>query len=380
MPKIDLNIINSAPISERSKNMYRHTVIELNKKLGFETDDQYYIDTDWYIDNFDKVVDVIKSRWTIRTKRDLTTRLNHIQAVYKTGAPLQIAQFRRLVTEYADQLPTNVDSSSDYVVDWTELKQRLYDISKDRGSPHPLKMVYLFYSYGYVFRPHEFLDTAVLDPEHPNYLDLDTGEYRIRNTKNGKERNLVLPASLLSEIAELRTRAMTTGHNPLISHHGEFYKQGYTIRHPPNVPNVYQIRSSYETYNFSNSETLDEAQANAVAIGHSATTAMDNYVQPTESLSTTHPLLQPYTVERPTDMEKERILRDLLKKYEPICPWSKKNQHMICVEFKRIREMLKDMNITIKSDVLTNSLTYIFNRRPKRQISNDVKRKGWILE
>lgn len=375
MPVIDLNIINSAPVSERSKNMYRHTIMELNKKLGFEKDDHYYLDTDWYIENFGTVVETIKSRWTINTKRDLTTRLNHIQSVYKTGAPLQIAQFRRLVTEYADQLPTNVVAQN--IPDWTELKERLYEISKNRDSPHPLRMVYLFYSYGYVFRPHELLATSVLDPEHPNYLNLDTGEYRVRETKNGKERNLVLPASLLSEIVELRDSAMTTGHNPLISHLGEFYKDGYKIRHPPTVPNVYQIRSSYETFNFQNSETLDEAQANAVSIGHSANTAMDNYVQAADNC---HPLLKPYIYEKPTDMEKERLLRKLIANYKPVCPWTKKNQSSICVELKKIKDQWKTQGYgECKPSVMGDSLRYIFGKLPTQQISNNVKRKGWIF-
>lgn len=373
MPEVDLNIIDELPISERSKNMYRHTIMELNRQLGFENR-AYYINTDWYLKNIDSVIEAIHQKWDIKTKRDLTNRLNHLQSVYKQEAPRDLAKFRNLIKPHIDKLPTEI-TRTDVVIDWNELKPKLYRYALDKDNSLPMRMVYLFYSYDYVFRPSEFFNTATMSPEHPNYLNLDTGEYIIRDTKNKQPRELIIEPELLEEIKELRMETHTSEHDPLISRLGDFYKPGYTIRHPNDIPNVYQIRHSFETDNWNNSKSVGESTAKSRAIGHSAKTAIDNYYE----TDNCHPLIKPYVKSDVSESVLVQLIREVLPLYKPQCPWLKKNKDSICIEQKKIKELLNEQKKgNFSSKLIGEALIDIFGE-PQKKISSLISRKGWIL-
>lgn len=372
MTVIDLQVLDDSNISKRSKQMYRHTIIEVNKKLGFDSDSLYYIDSDWYLENFERVVEAIQSLWKINVRRDLSTRLNHIQKIFYYGSPEQLIRFRNLSIKACDKLPT-ISNAVRTTIDWNDLKVLLYNHSKNRDNPFPLRMVYLLYSYGYVYRPHEFIEMSVKDIECLNYLDLDTGYMKIGITKTGKERSVTISSELLYDIKELRGEYYNYQfYEPLIPQsNGEYYSRTYAIRPPEGIPNIHQIRHSYETYIYSSSNTVEQANIQSEALGHSAHTAMDIYVDLVDSC---HPKLHPFVVMDGADSLLEKSVKNFLKTYKPV-QIDKNDSNIVGVDFKSIREHFKTYKVKDLESIVSN----VIGKPPVTKLSTTVRRKGWVL-
>lgn len=275
---ISLDIIDESDLSKNSRYIYKQTIKKINKINGLEPET---FDSNWYLTNLDKVISDIKSNWSIKYKHDFTTKLNHLTWFFRNSLKADKYveyrhRFENLINDFTSE-EKEVDEN--LTMSWETLSTRLFDYSQDKTKQLRSRLIALIYSYGYVFRSGELLKLNVFFPESENYLNMETGEGHIRDTKNKKSRTFTFVPELLEELKKIRGEVKHSDkYEPLIfKKNGDFYNDhNSTFK---DLPNVHQIRHIYETSkNWTSESTVAEAQENSEFIGHSANTAIKHYV------------------------------------------------------------------------------------------------------
>lgn len=155
-----------------------------------------------------------------------------------------------------------------------DLQPQLQKLSETPGQVLPI--IAAIYSYGYVLRPEHLFNTALVDDQVHNFMDLENCHYYIRQQKNHKVIDFPLPITLCQFIKERVTGTMLIPKTPHKPYQRTAAKLCY--HHWP-LHNVHVLRHSYEYWNVFESERTKEEQEHwHKVLGHSRSTVMKWYV------------------------------------------------------------------------------------------------------
>lgn len=250
---------------------YRSTLNTINKEFGWDKDIIHY---DNMNNNAENIAKFINKKWIIKNLESFSAKLSHLGTLMtRTGWGKQhnINTIRNNIeTHTKDYYKPDTVKMPD-IPKWTDLQKKLKELGTENSNRGTVARIF---SHGYVLRISELFNTNLINPKSINYLNLETGEWIIRNQKNSRQKKFTIPQELCKTINKGTWLLRKTDTTPYSACNQDLHH----LKWPLN--NNHTMRKSYETWNRHESgRTEEEKNIWHNILGHSLETVQKYYNQ-----------------------------------------------------------------------------------------------------
>ena len=250
---------------------YRSTLNAINKEFGWDRDIIHY---DNMNNNAENIAKFINKKWIIKNLETFSAKLSHLGTLMtRTGWGKQhnINTIRNNIeTHTKDYYKPAIVKMPD-IPKWTDLQPKLKELGTENSNRGTVARIF---SHGYVLRISELFNTNLINPESINYLNLETGEWKIGNQKNSKQKKFTIPEELFRTIPKGTWLLRKSDTTPYSSCNHDLHHLKWPL------DNNHTMRKSYETWNRHYSGRTDEEKLIWHEIlGHSLETVQKSYNQ-----------------------------------------------------------------------------------------------------
>lgn len=231
-----------------------------------------------------KLIDAVPDIFTVNSPTSYSAKIAAFKAfmISVPELPSEIGVVWN--TRYKVPEVENKPNIPELVMDWPELQEKLLRFANDTNQDSRFRVICHIYACGLVVRTSVLIKTTLVDDGVMNYLNLETGEWKIRQTKTGFKNTLTLPEETRNAIQDIVKDRQFMFHTCLVPRmNGEPYVGMSMANFPPwkrsGLPGCNVCRQTFETHNWNSGLDLDEAAERSRMLDHNPVTVANHYIK-----------------------------------------------------------------------------------------------------